>query len=78
VQVLGNVTDWKSVWRYGAHQYMEFNQGGTARTLDEADGRIPLEPGVISVNGFAELDDSESMLFTEENWISGRRPCKEG
>jgi hypothetical protein len=47
-QVLGGLTEWHSVWRYG-----DFNNGlgGTARTLDEADGRIELGPGVISRHG---------------------------
>jgi hypothetical protein len=47
-QVLGGVSDWHSFWRYG-----DFSKGlgGTARTLDLADGRIELGPGVISRNG---------------------------
>ena len=46
--------------------------GGTARTLDLADGAIPLEPGVVSRQGFAVLDDSRSMVFDDEGWVSPR------
>ena len=36
------VSNYRSVWRYGLHVE---NLGGTARTLDEADGPVPLEHG---------------------------------
>lgn len=69
VDVLGNVSDWHSTWRFG----MEIGDlGGTARTLDEADGRIPLLPGVLSRNGFAGVDDSQTMLFEEDGWVGVR------
>jgi alpha-glucosidase (family GH31 glycosyl hydrolase) len=60
-----------SVWRYGEETP---NLGGTARTLDEADGRIPLGPGVISRNGFSNIDDSTSMLFDEDGFVASRKP----
>lgn len=60
-----------SVWRYGdACQ----NLCGTARTLDEADGRIPLGPGVISRTGYTTIDDSSSMLFGEDGFVATRLP----
>lgn len=59
-----------SIWRYGE---AASNLGGTARTLDDADGRIPLESGVISKAGFASIDDSNSMLFDENGVAAGRR-----
>lgn len=46
--------------------------GGTARTLDEADGAIPLESGVVSRNGFTIVDDSRSMAVTEDGWVDLR------
>ena len=46
--------------------------GGTARTLDEADGAIPLESGVVSRNGFSIVDDSRSMAVTEDGWVDLR------
>ncbi|MGD1818149.1 MAG: TIM-barrel domain-containing protein [Pleomorphochaeta sp.] len=39
------------------------NLKGTARTLDEADGEIPLEDGLLSKRGFSLIDDSNSMLL---------------
>jgi hypothetical protein len=60
-----------SIWRFG-----EVNRdlGGTARTLDEADGRIPLGSGVISRTGYSTVDDSKSMLFDEDGFVASRRP----
>ncbi|MCJ1316664.1 hypothetical protein MMC15_001985 [Xylographa vitiligo] len=71
VQCRGNITSWHSIWRYGDQSK---GLGGTARTLDEANGRIPVGPGVISRQGLVSLDDSDTMLFTEDGWVSGRRP----
>ncbi|KAK3338866.1 glycosyl hydrolases family 31-domain-containing protein [Neurospora tetraspora] len=59
------------VWRYDGKSYGDL--GGTARTLDRADGRIPLEPGILSRKAYAVLDDSASMLF-EDGWIATRKP----
>jgi alpha-glucosidase (family GH31 glycosyl hydrolase) len=69
IQVRGNVTNYRSVWRYGEPLR---NLGGTARTLDDVDGRAPLEPGVLSRVGIAALDDSRSFLFEEDGWVSPR------
>jgi alpha-glucosidase (family GH31 glycosyl hydrolase) len=71
VGVKGNFSCHSSVWRYGE---VCGNMGGTARTLDEADGRIPLGPGVISRNGYTTIDDSESMLFGADGFVATRRP----
>lgn len=60
-----------SVWRYGEECE---NMGGTARTLDEADGRIPLGPGVVSKKGYTTIDDSVSMLFSEDGYVATRKP----
>jgi len=76
VLVRGNITDWHSKWRYGDRKDDGWQLGGTARTLDNANGRIPLGPSFTARNGFANLDDSESMLFTNNGWVSGRRPGK--
>ena len=45
IQARGNVSNYRSVWRYGEPVR---DLGGTARTLDDVDGRAPLEPGVVS------------------------------
>ncbi|MEE1619641.1 TIM-barrel domain-containing protein [Brachybacterium sp. J153] len=88
VQVTGAVSAYHSVWRYGqdlslpAHQegrrrgesvrVLDGNLGGAARTLDEADGPIPLEPGVNSRHGYAVIDDSRSMVFDADGHLVPR------
>jgi alpha-glucosidase (family GH31 glycosyl hydrolase) len=69
VQVRGNVSNYRSVWRYGEPVR---DLGGTARTLDDIDGRAPLEPGIVSRYGVAALDDSRSFLFEDDGWVSPR------
>ena len=45
IQAIGNYSAYHSIWHYGE----DFKDlGGTARTLDEADGAIPLEHGIIA------------------------------
>lgn len=67
IAVLGGVSTFHSIWRYGQEAQ---TLGGTARTLDNADGAVPLEPGIASRNGYAVIDDSHSFLFDERGWIS--------
>lgn len=69
VDALGGVSDWQSSWRYG--QETE-DLRGTARTLDLADGAVPLEPGVVSRHGIAVIDDSASFLFDDDGWAVPR------
>ncbi|MCE5344600.1 MAG: glycoside hydrolase family 31 protein [Eubacteriales bacterium] len=58
-------------WHYG-DPLLE-NLGGTARTLDGADGAVPLENGIQSrLQGFAVLDDSRSFALTEDGWFAPR------
>lgn len=56
-------------WRYGDRVD---DLKGTARTLDNADGPIALEPGLMSRGGFTVLDDSDSALLTEDGWVRAR------
>lgn len=51
-----------------------YNLRGTARTLDQADGALELEDGVLSQGGFAVMDDSETVLLEENGWLSERTP----
>ncbi len=60
-----------SVWHFGD---TEKNLGGTARTLDEADGEIPVENGLMSFHGYTVLDDSASMGMDEEGRLTPARP----
>jgi alpha-glucosidase (family GH31 glycosyl hydrolase) len=63
-----------SLWRYGEECE---NLGGTARTLDMADGRIPLGPGVVSRKGYTAINDSRSMIFDADGFVGIRRPGSE-
>ena len=71
-------------WRYGVPS--RGNLGGTARTLDEVDGRCDLGTGIISEvciifihydtddqNGVSIIDDSKSMLFTSDGFVASRK-----
>lgn len=70
IKVKGGLTQYHSVWYYGDAVK---DLGGTARTLDEADGQIPLERGILSRNGFSVLDDSASHVLLEDGWIEPRQ-----
>jgi alpha-glucosidase (family GH31 glycosyl hydrolase) len=69
VQAKGGYHSNDSVWRYGLDVP---NLGGTARTLDDVDGAIPLENGVLAFNGVAMVDDSRTVLLTDDGWIAPR------
>jgi alpha-glucosidase (family GH31 glycosyl hydrolase) len=61
----------RSLWRYSEeHETL----GGTYRTLDNVDGRVDFQPGVAARKGFANIDDSHTMLFTEHGSVAPRRP----
>lgn len=59
-------------WNY-SEPVME-GLGGTAQTLDQADGEIPLEPGIQSrIGGFGVLDDSRSAVIQPDGSVCARR-----
>lgn len=58
-----------SIWNYGDEIH---DLRGTARTLDNADGAVELESGLLSREGFTVLDDGSSALMTEDQWIAPR------
>ena len=60
-----------ALWHFGEKEAEQLK--GTARTLDEANGAIPLEDGVISRNGYAVIDDSQRLVLTEDGWFDVRR-----
>ena len=72
VSFTSKLMDMLSEWRYGDAPLL--NLGGTARTLDEVDGRLDMGTGVLSRAGFAALDDSQSMLFDGHGFVTPRRP----
>ena len=69
VSVRGNVSSYHSVWRYGEPPT---DLGGTARTLDMVDGRLPLESGVVSRQGFSVIDDSRTLVLDGDGWVAPR------
>jgi alpha-glucosidase (family GH31 glycosyl hydrolase) len=42
------------------------------RTLDRINGATPLNPGLLSRNGWSIYDDSNSLVFNEEGWLETR------
>jgi alpha-glucosidase (family GH31 glycosyl hydrolase) len=57
-------------WRYGDPD--PGNLGGTARTLDEVNGAIPLSLGLVSRSGWSVIDDSASLVFNDRSWLEPR------
>ena len=70
IQVFGDYEGTHTMWRYGQDLP---GLWGTARTLDGADGEIPLEHGIVSREGGALLDDSCSQIILEDGWIEPRK-----
>lgn len=55
-----------SFWHFGD----EVNDlRGTARTLDNCNGRTELDHGIMSREGFGIIDDSQSALIGEDGWL---------
>lgn len=63
IKLNGNLTAYHSIWRYSEDVY---DMKGTARTLDFANGEVPLDHGILSRNGFTVLDDSNSFSIDEQ------------
>ncbi|MBQ9038529.1 MAG: hypothetical protein IJ119_03470 [Clostridia bacterium] len=70
VTLKGQFWAYASVWHYGD---MGYNLKGTARTLDGADGEIPLADGLLSHEGYAVLDDAGSMRMDETGELKPAR-----
>ncbi len=70
IQVKGNLSAYHSIWRYG-EKISDLK--GTARTLDEADGAIPLDSGIQSFFGYSLIDDSRSQVLLEDGWVEPRK-----
>lgn len=54
-----------SRWLFG-QEPVGGNLFGTARTLDEADGEIDLEKGIISRHGYALIDDTTNNIILDD------------
>lgn len=70
IQVKGNLSAYHSIWHYGEAIH---DLGGTARTLDEANGAIPLDHGIVSRFGYSLIDDSRSQILLSDGWIEPRK-----
>jgi alpha-glucosidase (family GH31 glycosyl hydrolase) len=57
-------------WHYGDTD--GHNLLGTARTLDNVDGALKLEEGLLSRSGYAVYDDSSRLVFNPEGWLEPR------
>ena len=60
-----------TVWHYGETPE---TLKGTTRTLDWADGEIPLSEGVVARGGIAVVDDTDSLVLDENGWLTNRNP----
>ncbi|MDX2075953.1 MAG: glycoside hydrolase family 31 protein [bacterium] len=58
-------------WHYG--DAPNGNLRGTYRTLDAIDGAIPLELGLVSREGWALVDDSQTPVFNADGWLDNRQ-----
>lgn len=73
IEVRGNFSYYRSIWHFGEPFD---NLKGTARTLDEANGEIPLDNGLLSRNGFSVIDDSKTLVIEDDGWVVPRnREC---
>ena len=58
----------------------DFEKGnllGTARTLDNINGGLPLEKGILSRSGVSVMDDSKSLLLEQDGRILPREDCRD-
>ena len=58
-----------SLWSFGDEIR---DLGGTARTLDQANGPVKLERGLMAKDGFSVLDDSDSAVFAPDGTLHPR------
>ena len=73
IELKGQYAVYGSRWHYGDQPE---TLKGTSRTLDEVDGAMELEDGILSKAGYALLDDSNSYLYDVESGFRAR-PCPE-
>ena len=59
-----------TVWHFGDQD--DLNLLGTVRTLDQASGSVPLEPGLLSRSGWSVIDDSKTLVFNQAGWLEPR------
>lgn len=63
-------------WSYGDSIWRSHNLRGTTRTVDAVNGPAELQPGLMARNGWAVVDDSQTLVFDQEGWLTRRtRPA---
>ncbi len=62
--------DQHTIWYYGVED--KGNLKGTCRTLDDCKDSFPLESGLLSQNGYAIVDDSESLELLPSGYVAPR------
>ena len=62
-------------WHYGDQD--RGNLKGTFRTLDETSGKVKLEPGLLSRDGWVVVDDSNSLVFNDQGWLEPRNAAED-
>lgn len=67
IQVIGA---FRGTWHFGEEPR---DLGGTARTLDGVDGETSVGHGLLSKSGFSVIDDSKSLIITEDGWVEARK-----
>ncbi|MBO5032505.1 MAG: DUF5110 domain-containing protein [Lachnospiraceae bacterium] len=79
IEVDGGFLSSEKVWHYGDNAILpeEDKLYGTTRTLDGADGAIPLDGGLIAMTGYALLDDSNSLVIREDGFVEKRKEQEE-
>lgn len=74
IQVRSDLFEYKSkIWHYGDENK---TLKGTQRTLDTIDGETKLGEGVLSVDGFTLIDDSNSLVFEQDGWFEAGKKNK--
>jgi len=69
IQLKGSFHVYGSAWAYG-DEIRDLK--GTAKTLDNANGAIPLEPGLMSREGITVLDDSNAAFIGSDQWPAAK------
>jgi len=57
-------------WQFGDQDTA--NLKGTCRTLDKFHGAAQMEPGLLSRAGWTVVDDSNTLVFNDEGWLTPR------
>ncbi len=62
------------LWQYD--DLDQGNLGGTGRTLDGVRGKMPIERGLLSRQGWTVVDDTASLVFTAQGWLAPRQAAE--